>query len=349
MNPNTATAPVFRTRRDAEITRAVYQRHPVLVDRSEGEERRVWPVKYVRMFDMTNDSHLFRTAAQLEAEGFYPVAGNNWKRGDDVYLPLYEGKMVQAFDHRAASVVVNPNNLNRPAQPREATPEEHGDPRWLPEPQFWVSASECGWDSGSNWVLGFKEITAPTNARTFIAALFPAVGFGNKVPILKPQTENRNEWLLAANFNTIVFDFLTRQKIQGQTLNLFILEQLSVIAASDYDQQFGKTTAGELVRDHVLRLTYTAHDMAPFARDLGYDGPPFLWDEEERRHLRARLDALYFHLYGLNRDDAGYVLSTFPIVRREDEAEFGRYRTRELILAYMNALAAGDTETVVAV
>ena len=103
------------------------------------------------------------------------------------------------------------------------------------------------------------------------------------------------------------------------------------------------------MRDHVLRLTYTAHDMAPFARDLGYDGPPFIWNEEERRHLRARLDALYFHLYGLSRDDADYVLGTFPIVRRTDEAQFGTYRTRDLILAYMNALTAGDTETRVVV
>ena len=75
----------------------------------------------------------------------------------------------------------------------------------------------------------------------------------------------------------------------------------------------------------MLRLTYTAHDMAPFARDLGYDGPPFRWDEEERRHLRARLDALYFHLYGLSREDADYVLGTFPIVRRQDEKEFVSY------------------------
>ena len=87
--------------------------------------------------------------------------------------------------------------------------------------------------------------------------------------------------------------------------------------------------------------------MAPFARDLGYDGQPYRWDEEERRHLRARLDTLYFHLYGLSREDASYVLDTFPIVRKEDEANFGRYRTRYLILAYMNALAAGDTDTIV--
>ena len=108
VNPNTGTAPIFRTRRDAEITRRIYERHPPLVDRSSGEERRAWPVKYVRMFDMTNDSGLFRTSEQLQNEGFYPVQGNRWKRGNETYLPLYEGKMVQAYDHRAASVVVNP-------------------------------------------------------------------------------------------------------------------------------------------------------------------------------------------------------------------------------------------------
>ena len=349
VNPNTGTAPVFRTRRDAEITRRIYERHPVLVDRSGGVVRRAWPVRYHTMFHMTNDSHLFRTGEQLDSEGFYPVEGNRWKRGEEWYLPLYEGKMVQAFDHRAASVVVNPDNLHRPAQPRQASPTEHANSSWHPEPRFWVSASECGWTSRSNWVLGFKEITAPTNARTFIASLLPAVGFGNKVPILKPQTEDRKEWMLVANLNAMMLDFVIRQKIQGQTLNLFILEQLPVIAPEDYARQFGSTTAHDLVRDHVLRLTYTAHDMEPFARDLGYDGPPFTWDEEERRHLRARLDALYFHLYGLDREDAAYVLDTFPIVRRQDVGKFGSYRTRDLVLAYMSALAAGDTETVVSV
>jgi hypothetical protein len=89
--------------------------------------------------------------------------------------------------------------------------------------------------------------------------------------------------------------------------------------------------------------------MAPFARDMGYDGPPFRWDEEDRRHRRARLDAIYFHLYGIGRDDAAYILDTFPIVRREDEEKFGRYLTKDLILAYMNAVAAGDMDTVVSV
>ena len=81
VNPNTGTAPIFRTRRDADITRRIYERHPVLVDRSQGQERKAWPVRYATMFHMTNDSHLFRTATQLDSEGFYPVEGNRWKQG----------------------------------------------------------------------------------------------------------------------------------------------------------------------------------------------------------------------------------------------------------------------------
>ena len=348
VNPNTCTAPVFRTRRDAEITRRIYEHHPVLVDRSRGKERRTWPVRHHTMYHMANDSHLFRTAAQLESEGFYPVEGNHWKRKDKLYVPLYEGKMVQAFDHRAASVVVNPENLNRPAQPQPANLEQHRDPGWLPSPQFWIP------HPNPQWYIGYKMITAPTNSRTFIATCLPPSGSGHSMDVLSPVESVEKEFgVIAAailgNLNSISFDFVIRQKLQGQNISWYIVEQLPVIAPDGYDQKFGNTTACELVRNHVLRLTYTAHDVAPFARDLGYTGPPFIWDEEERRHLRARLDALYFHLYGITRDDAAYILSTFPIVQREDHTRFGTYRTRNLILAYMNALTAGDTETVVAV
>ena len=139
------------------------------------------------------------------------------------------------------------------------------------------------------------------------------------------------------------------KKIPATHIKLFMLEQLPFISSDAYTRPFGDRTAADLVQDHVLRLTYTSHDMAPFASDLNHHGPPFPWDPEERRHLRARLDALYFHLYGLDRHDAAYILSTFPIVNRQDEADFGSFRTKDLILAYMNALAAGDTESQVAV
>ena len=353
VNPNTGTAPVFRTRRDAEITRRIYDRHPVLVDRSGGKECKVWPVRYRQgLFHSQNDSGLFRTAAQLEAEGFYPVAGNRWKKGGELYLPLYEGKTVQAFDHRAASITNREDNLFRPGQPDRTLDQEHRDPNFSPRPRYWVSQRASAVTQTLHYFLAFKEITASTNVRTMIAAVVPQVGCIDTLPVLLPLNDRFDAFdaaCLLANLNSFGFDFVARQKVQGTHIKLYIIEQLPVIASTDYDRSFGDKTARELVHDHVLRLTYTAHDIAPFARDLGYHGPPFVWDEEDRRHLRARLDALYFHLYGLSRDDAAYMLDTFPIVRREDETAFGTYRTKDMILAYMNALAAGDTETVVAV
>ena len=347
VNPNTGTAPVFRSRRDAEITRRIYERHPVLVDRSGGGERRVWPVRYKQgLFNMTSDSHLFRTGAQLDAAGFYPVEGNRWKRGDELYLPLYQGRMIHQFDHRANSVRFNPKSTHNPYVSEPVSDIQHADPNFLPQTQYWVPAAdvEPTLPKARGWTLGFRNIGRPTDERTIIATLLPYAGFGNSTQLLLPamDADALGMSCLSANLSNFVLDFVASAKVQGANINWFIVEQLPVIAPDDYDRQFGDTTARKIVRKHVLELTYTAHDMEPFARDLGYEGPPFVWNEEDRRHLRARLDALYFHLYGLSREDAAYVLDTFPIVRREDEARFGRYRTREMVLAYMNALSAGD-------
>ena len=150
---------------------------------------------------------------------------------------------------------------------------------------------------------------------------------------------------ITSNLNSLVYDFVVRQKLHGQTLNWYIVEQLPVLPDTAYETKIGKTIARDIVHEEVLKLTYTAQDMKPFARDMGYDGKPFAWDEDERRHSRARLDALFFILYGISRDDADYILSTFPIVKKQDMAEHDRYLTRDLIIAYMAAFEAGDSKT----
>lgn len=358
VNPNTGTAPIFRSRRDAALTAAIYRRLPVLVDRSSGAEVRTWPVRYLRMFDMTNDSHLFRTRAELEEqERAWPIGGNRWQSRDGEWVPLYEGKMVQAYDHRAASVVVNPENRHRPAQPEPATDAQHGDPDWLPNPQFWTQASTLQ-NGGRGWQLCFKDITAPTNVRSMIAAIVPQCGLGNTLPTL--LCDSKYEYTLFASFianlNSFIFDFISRQKIQGQHLNWYIIEQLPVVPPEIYSQvRFGPRTAAEIVRAAVLELTYTAHDLAAFARDMGHVDaagdvlPPFAWDEGRRRLLRAKLDALYFLLYGVkDRDDVRHVFSTFPIVERQDMAAHGRYLSRDLCLSWMNALEAGAPDAEIA-
>ena len=376
VNPNTGSAPIFRTKRDADITTAIYRRQPVLAlhvvrpestpsVRAEPVEarpstgsgrtvtRKVWSVRYCTMFHMTNDSGLFKRRDELEKEGWYPVGMNHWKKGEAEAVPLYEGKMVQMYDHRAASVVMNAGNLHRPAQQEANTSAQHADANFYPSPQFWVSASDVQMQFTGKWAIAYKSITAPTNMRTMIAAIVPECGVGNSMAMLLPENEEQNYAqfapLLLANLSSFAFDFVLRTKVQGQNLNWYLVEQLPLIRPEQFEQTLGKTKISDFVRNEVLRLSYTAHDLEPFARDLGYDGAPFQWDEADRRHRLARLDALFFHLYGIGRDDAAYILDTFPIVREQDEKMHGRYLTKDLILTYMNAVAAGDFTTVVQV
>lgn len=106
--------------------------------------------------------------------------------------------------------------------------------------------------------------------------------------------------------NSFVFDFFCRQKVIGTGLGSGTLEQLPIIPPTRYSAD-----VLALVFDRMLELTYTAWDLQPFARDFGYDGPPFRWDEARRFMLRYELDAAYFHLYGIARDDVDYIMETF--------------------------------------
>jgi len=356
VNPNTGTAPIFRSRRDAELTTAIYGRMPVLIDRSTGEEVKAWPVRYATMFHMTNDSVLFRTRQELEdQEGAYSIGGNRFGSPLGEWVPLYVGRMIHQFDHRAASVEVNPENIHNAALSGDIFLEQKIDPDFVPTPQYWVPLAEVDFPVGIEWSIAFRDIARATDVRTMIAACVPKAGFGNKLPLMFPTdvaAYRQFAPLAIGNLNALVFDFVARSKIHSTAVNWYIVEQLPVVPPATYDAiLFGLKTAAEIVREVVLELTYTAHDMAPFAKDLGhFDAsgdvmPPFLWDEERRLHLRAKLDAVYFHLYGItDRDDVRYIYSTFPIVERKEVEAYGNYRSRDLCLAYMNALAAGDPD-----
>ena len=356
VNPNTGTAPIFRSKRDADLTTAIYGNAVPLVDRSSGAEVKAWPVKYATMFHMTSDSGLFRTRKELEEqEAAYPLGGNTFGSASGNWLPLYVGRMIHQFDHRAASVEVNEANLHNAALSGAVTEEQKADPDFVPTPQYWVPETEVDLPSGIEWTISFRDIARATDARTMIAAIVPKAGFGNKAPLLLPEDVDAYRGcadLILANLNSLALDFVARSKVHSTSVNWFIAEQFPMISPDRFENvHFGAKSAAKAVREAVLELTYTAHDMAPFARDMGYVDeagtvkPPFTWDEERRLVLRAKLDAVFFQLYGVtDRDDIRYIYSTFPIVEREEKAAYGKYRSCELCLAYMNALAAGNPD-----
>jgi len=150
------------------------------------------------------------------------------------------------------------------------------------------------------------------------------------------------------NVSSLVYDFLARQKVGGNHLNIFIFRQMPVLPPSIYTQ-----AAIDFIQPRVLELTYTAHDLKPWAEDLGYDGPPFRFDPERRALLRAELDAFYAHLYGLTRDELRYILDpadvmgpdypseTFRVLKNNELRQFGEYRTQRLVLEAWDRLFGG--------
>lgn len=330
LNPNTRTCPIFRTARDAAITKDIYRRVSVLVNEAQGDDGDPWGVRFATLFHMSNDSHLFRTRKQLEAQG-WQLDGNVFTHGDERYLPLYEAKLLHQFDHRWATY--------DGADARDLTPTEHEDPSCVVLSRYWVPEAEVAarlkdkWHR--SWLLGWRNICRNTDERTVIATCFPIGAVGHSTPLFFPKGSPSDSACLLANLSALVFDYVTRQKLGGTNLTFGYMYQLPMLSPAAYNALCAWSpgeTVGQWIAPRVLELVYTAHDMTPFARDMGYDGPPFAWEPERRFALRCELDAAFFHLYGVGRDDAAYILDTFPIVRKNDEKRHSEYRTKRMVL-----------------
>jgi len=150
-----------------------------------------------------------------------------------------------------------------------------------------------------------------------------------------------------ANWASLTFDYTTRQKIAYIHLKYNIVKQLPTI-----DPKFYTDSRPAFIVPRVLELTYTSHALAPFAHDLGYDAPPFVWDEDRRALLCADLDAFYARAYGLDRDELRYILDpadvkgpdypseTFRVLKEKEIRQYGEYRTRRLVLEAWDRMEA---------
>jgi len=342
-NPNTRTCPIFRRRRDYEITRGIYERVPVLIDKGNGDAGNPWELRFRQgLFNMTTDSHLFHTEAELKAAGCWQDSrdpGNVWRGKEGRWLPLYEAKMIHQYDHRFATGVAGDEKLISGQASESVSVAQKADPTCSVMPRYWVPEAEVRYEG--RVMLGFRDIARATDVRTCIATVMPKVGVGNTLPLILYEGAPALLTCLSANLSSFVLDYVARQKVSTTHLNFFIVEQFPILPPATYDADFHGVRLVNFISQRVLELSYTARDMKGLADDLGYDGQPFVWDEERRLHLRSQLDALYFILYGLDRAEAADVLDTFPIVKRQDEARWGKFRTKDLILSYMSAYSAG--------
>ncbi|MCC6178370.1 MAG: N-6 DNA methylase [Chloroflexi bacterium] len=320
INPNTQTCPVFRSRIDADIVIRLHATIPVLEE--ERSNSSPWSANLTRMLHMSDDSGLFRNT---RADGL---------------VPLYEAKLFHQYNHRFGTYAGRSDDSGGNELPK-STVEALRDPSYAGQPRYWVAPADVEnrmrdrWSRG--WLISFRDIARSTDERTAIFTILPRVGVGHTAPLVLPETSPWTVPALLAALNSYVLDYVARQKVGGTHLTYGYLRQFPVLPPEAFDR-----TLLSWIVPRVLELTYTAWDLEPFARDVGYDGPPFRWDEDRRFLLRAELDALYFRLYGIERDDVDYIMETFPIVKRRDEQRHGEYRTKRMILEIFDALTEAD-------
>ena len=332
INPNTLTCPIFRTAVDAELTKKIYQKVPVLENESTGKNP--WGISFMRMFDMSNDSGLFASEPE---EGL---------------LPLYEAKMFWHYNHRYGDYADYPEEARTSSLP-DIPDERLADTTYNITPRYWVDRSSIerrleGWSK--EWILSFRDITNATNERTSIFSLLPMSAVGNNAPIIFiDKSKAAIASCLLANFCSLVFDFVTRHKVGGTHMNFFIVKQLPVLPPDQYCR-----ADLDFIVPRALELTYTTWKMQPFALDMDYDGDPFVWHPERRAILQADLDAYYAYLYGLNRDELRYILDptdiygpdfpseTFRVLKNNEIRNFGEYRTQRLVLEAWDRLFEGS-------
>jgi hypothetical protein len=326
LNPNTLTCPLFRSKHDAELTKKLYHIAPALIE-DGNPAGNPWGISFMAMLHMSGDSHLFHATPNADR------------------LPLYEAKMIHQFDHRWATYVGENS--------RDVAVNEKNDPDFSVTPRYWIDPSEVeqrlndkGWTRG--WLIGWRDIALRSVERTLIANVIPKTGVGDKFLLMLPNADPQRAAALLGCLNSLACDFIARQKVGGTAFKYFTMKQIAVLPPTRYtdpDLAF--------IVPRVLELTYTAHDLKAWAQDLGYNGPPFAFNDAtntRRAELRAELDAYYARLYGLTRDELRYILDpsavmgpdypseTFRVLKKNEMSQYGEYRTERLVLAAWDAL-----------
>jgi hypothetical protein len=363
INPNTKTCPIFRSRRDAALTGNIHDAHHVLV-REGVAGGNPWDVDFTTLFHMSGDSKLFHFYDQVPGEdrkllgGWLVAEGTRW-------APLFEQNLFHFFDHRFSTY----GRVDGTPSSTESTylsEKEHQQSTICTVPRYWLRENDLieRWNQKGlrrSWSLAFRQSARTVDSRTGIFCVLPKVASGHSVHISEVQLQDsRMSCARLAEWNSYAWDYLFRQSLGGNNTSFFIVKQVAAIAPAIICDQSGWSRESVLnwLLTRVLELTYTAWDLEAFAQDCGWSGPPFRWDEERRFLLRCELDAAFFHLYlgpdaewrsqpaalttafPTPRDAVAYIMDTFPIVKRKDEAKHaGDYRTKRIILEIYDAFA----------
>lgn len=367
-NPNTKLCPIFRTAKDANLTAKIYRKAPILINDETKEN--IWGIRFMMMFNMASASSVFRTRKQLDELGGQ-LQRDSYIVENDVYVPLYEGKMFWLYNHHYASFPNEYEVEKRPSSINSTPYSILADSCSSIAPWYWVNKSlvdsrliDCDKEGNVRWkwehsyYIAFRDVARAADARTCIASLMPSgIAAGDKAPLVFTSRSLIPSACFAAMLSSLVFDYVARQKVGGSSMALFIMKQQPVLTPD----QIPSSMQWQIVK-RVAELCYFNHDMDGWALELWEEmseeqrselpqlgnQQPWIYNPERRAILQAELDAIFAHLYGLNTEDLRYILDpedvcgkgcineTFRVLKDNELRQYGEYRTKHLVLEAWN-------------
>jgi hypothetical protein len=341
INPNTLNLPAFRWTKDAKVTATIHTAAPILIEKQDKAIlKNDWKAKFIRMFDMANDSGLFIDHDDVEPlikkrNGALAVLDDSRR----VY-PLYEGKMFWHYDHRYGTYENQTvKQANKGVLPR-VTEDDHSNPKYQIQPRYWIDATltetALSESASHNWFFAWRDL-GPSE-RSLVGTIIPKSAAGHKAPLMICDHPAEARVILATVLSSLVTDYGVRQKTNAMTF--FVMEQaavLSLSSLSEYVDWLGETASAWLL-PRAFELFYTNNELSALCEDLGRDHPPFIWNTERRSHVKAEIDAAMLHLYELDREQAEWILDSFTVLRKYEERDYEEFRTKRLVLAAYDAM-----------
>jgi hypothetical protein len=330
LNPNTKNCPTFKTRQDANQTVKIYDDIGVL--KNEVDDKNPWDIKLKRMFNRSDDSHLFETLKGLKEKGAESQNGT-FSIEEIEYLPLYESKYIHQFDYRYSTYEDVSEDRITGDNPQIIKPSSKSIKNRV-VPKFWLERSDYQSKWTDDWHFVLRMVTNATNERTVISSIIPGYPTVNSLNHIIGCSAS-DSLLLLASLNSFVLDYAARQKLGGENLNQYIIKQLPIPSPDRFENiYFGTDPATKVVQDHTIKLVYSGTELRPFAEEAGYNCKPYEFTMpggKERQDLRYELEAIMWKIYGLDEGDFESIFETFEQIKSNDLEKHGYYYTREKI------------------
>jgi hypothetical protein len=330
--PATGTLLSARHQWEIDLATQLHEQWPTLeFDRATSPNgRNLWGLAYYTLFHSSGGQKFFHRREDLEAAGWILQSDRTFRHANgEVMVPVFEGQMVNRYDHRAKTYegYSGPKKYGRAPGIPWVTDEQHADREFESEPRYWMeedtASDRLSGTIGDRAMVAFRKIIRPWREQRSLRAalLFPSPAT-DAVPILALPL--RHALSVVALLNSIVLDFLARVHVPGPNLNPWVISQCAAPPPETLDP-----VCAELAE----RLSVTSHKLADV---YGFTLHP--WVAKERPDLEAECDARVARSYGLTRDQYDRLFDHFEVMARVERARYGEERTRRLCLEAFDRL-----------